>query len=532
MSAFSTLLDAFFEEWWSAHPTEATAAGLHAFDGDLERRDAASLAALAARLRQWLEAFEAARPKDVGERVDRTLVANQLRWRLHLLEVRRQHARDPLLYVQPVLDSLYIMAVREYAPGAERALRAAERMARLPRALEEAKENLTAPARVLTETAILVARRGVALVSQVLPVYLGAAVQDDPRQFEAWDGACRAAEDALLGFARRLEEEALPRATADFASGRETFERQLRWEHALPYGADELAAFGDALVRDTVEELEALAAELGGTHGWQAYARELEDADVAHDLVGAYAEAVAAARAFVLDRGLVTLAPGETLEVTPTPEHLRPLVPYAAYLPPAPFEADQRGLFFVTPSAGGKPARPMASIASTTVHEAYPGHHVQLCRANRAGSVPRRVFWTPIFAEGWALYCEDLMWEQGFLTDPRQRFLQLKDRLWRACRVVADVGLHTAGWSPERAQDLLVGQAGLDADSAAAEVRRYCATPTQPLSYAVGRREIVHLRDRWRAAVGPDTPLREFHDALLAWGTIPPALVGEAMGVA
>ncbi|HET9986090.1 MAG TPA: DUF885 domain-containing protein [Longimicrobiales bacterium] len=531
MSAFSTLLDEFFEEWWSAHPTQATAVGLHDFDGDLERRDAASLAALAGRLREWLEAFEAAEPADVGERVDRTLVADQLRWRLHLLEQRRQHTRDPLLYIQPVLDSLYIMAVREYAPGAVRALRAAERMARLPRALDEARQNLTAPARVLTETAVLVARSGVALVSQVLPVYLGAAVQDDLRQFEEWDAACRAAEDALLGFARWLEEDALPRATPDFAAGRDTFERQLRWEHALPYGADEIAAFGDELVRDTVAELEELAVGLGGTHGWLAYARELEDADVAHDLVGAYAAAVDAARAFVLERDLVTLPPGEVLEVTPTPEHLRPLVPYAAYLPPAPYEPDQRGLFFVTPSGGGKPARPMASIASTTVHEAYPGHHVQLCRANRAGSAPRRVFWTPVFAEGWALYCEDLMWEEGFLTDPRQRFLQLKDRLWRACRVVADVGLHTAGWNPERAQDLLVGQAGLDPASAEAEVRRYCATPTQPLSYAVGRREILRLRERWRARAGEAAPLREFHDALLSWGTIPPALVAEAMGL-
>ncbi len=185
----------------------------------------------------------------------------------------------------------------------------------------------------------------------------------------------------------------------------------------------------------------------------------------------------------------------------------------------------------MTPAQADSRGRARGAVELTVVHEAYPGHHLQLCWANRAGSVARRVLWSTLFAEGWALYCEDLMWREGFLTEPEQRLLQLKDLLWRACRVVADVALHTGGWEVQRATDYLVTEAGLDASGAAAEVRRYCGTPTQPLSYAVGMREILRLRDRARERAGNAFSLRDFHDRLLSWGTIPPALVARGMGL-
>ena len=121
------------------------------------------------------------------------------------------------------------------------------------------------------------------------------------------------------------------------------------------------------------------------------------------------------------------------------------------------------------------------------------------------------------------------MWEEGYYTDPRVRLLQLKDLLWRACRVIVDVGLHTEGWTPEQAVDYLVHEAGLERSNAEIEVRRYCAEPTQPLSYAVGKREVLSLRDRYRERAGTNFRLRDFHDELLSWGTVPPTLIARAM---
>jgi uncharacterized protein (DUF885 family) len=537
MAELAPLLDEFMAYWWRTHPTLATAVGVHTHDGELDRYDAASLAVRARQSRDYLELFERITPRDTGEALDLELVTNQLRWQLYELTEVGTHQRNPGLYLEAPLSALYLMAVRDYAPAAERALAAAERMAALPAALADARENLTRVAPVFTETAIAMARSGLALFQGLLPLNLGSALEDDLAQFARWESALRGAETALTAFATWLEEEVAPRAPHDFAVGPAAFETRIRYLHGLPYTADELLQYGEALKEETGAALDDVAREIDAGRGWREIAESLkDDHPPASELIAAYAEQMRRARHFVEAHDLVGIPAGESLEVIATPEFLRPLIPYAAYIPPAPFEVDQRGLFFVTlpeePAESALRDHPRDGIPVTALHEAYPGHHLQLTWANRTGSTPRRVFWTSVFAEGWALYCEEMMWEQGFYADPRERLLQLKDLFWRACRVIVDVGLHTRGWSTAEATSYLVQEAGLEPVNAEVEVRRYCAEPTQPMSYAVGKREIMRLRDRWRTNRGPDAPIREFHDHLLAWGTIPPPLVAKGMGLA
>jgi len=142
----------------------------------------------------------------------------------------------------------------------------------------------------------------------------------------------------------------------------------------------------------------------------------------------------------------------------------------------------------------------------------------------------RRVFSNTVYVEGWALYCEELMYEEGFYTDPKVRLLQLKDVLWRAARVVADVGLHCKGMGFEEAVDLLVKEAAIERVNAVAEVKRYTMSPTQPLSYLVGKLAILKLREKRRAEEGSGFSLKAFHDSLLSAGALPMKLVEEAVG--
>jgi uncharacterized protein (DUF885 family) len=151
--------------------------------------------------------------------------------------------------------------------------------------------------------------------------------------------------------------------------------------------------------------------------------------------------------------------------------------------------------------------------------------------ARQAGSEVRRVSWSPVTVEGWALYCEELMAEQGFFASVEERLFQRLHLLWRAIRIVLDVGLHTRGMTPDQAVDLLVDRVAMDRAKARAEVSRYCAWPTYQLCYAVGRREFLHLRDAWRAAAGPAAALRDFHDAALAYGGLPVSLIRWGMGL-
>lgn len=536
MAELAPLLDEFMAYWWRVYPTIATSVGIHAHDAELEHYDADTIAEVVRQSRAYLTAFERITPTSIGEEIDRELVMSQLRWQLYELAEVGTHQRNPALYLEAPLSALYLMAVRDYAPAGERALQATERLIALPGALEEARENLTRVAPVFARTATAMARSGLALFSGLLPLSLGSALEDDLDQFARWENALRGAEKALDDFATWLEEEAVPRATHDFALGRAAYETKVRLLHGLPYGVDELLAYGEELKRETEAALDEVARELDGTRSWREITESLKDDHPPADaLIETYAQEMQRARQFVEGHGLVSIPPGESLEVTATPEFLRPIIPYAAYVRPAPFEVDQRGLFFVTPpdpeDLSSLRDHPRAGIPVTALHEAYPGHHLQLTWANRAAGTPRQVFWTPVFAEGWALYCEELMWEEGFYSSPGERLLQLKDLLWRACRIVVDIGLHTRGWSPEQATEYLVREAGQEPASAESEVRYYCAEPTYPMSYAIGRREIMRLRAKWRARYGPDAPLREFHDHLLSWGTIPPPLVARAMGI-
>jgi uncharacterized protein (DUF885 family) len=534
VSALAALVGDFFAYWWEEHPTQATAAGIHRYDDRLERFDPASLRSRALRLRGFIEAFERARPGSGGEALDRSLMLGNLKWELLELEQVGSHRSNPARYVELILNALYLMAVREYSPAAERARQAAARLRQVPRLLGEARANLTAASPVFVTTGEAVATSGVALIEQLLPERLGQALAD-PEERAAWDDAVAQAGAALAEFADWLRDVLMPAASAGFAIGGEAFHARLRLVHGIEDGPDELYAFGLALKAETEAELATLAGELEPGRPWRDVVEAIKDDHPPSDeLLASYAREMERARAFVQERGLATIPADEALEITETPAYLRPLIPYAAYQPPAPHEAEQKGVFYVTPPPPERAAQVLrdhstAAIPVTALHEAYPGHHLQLTRANRAATEPRRIFWTPVFAEGWALYCEELMWEEGFYTEPRQRLLQLNDLLWRACRVVVDIGLHVRGWSFEQAVEYMVGEAGLERSSAVTEVRRYCADPTQPLSYAAGKREILRLREQYRRSRGAAFTLRDFHDQLLSWGTIPPRLVARAL---
>jgi uncharacterized protein (DUF885 family) len=155
---------------------------------------------------------------------------------------------------------------------------------------------------------------------------------------------------------------------------------------------------------------------------------------------------------------------------------------------------------------------------------------LQIVTGNKLKRKVRRILATPATREGWALYCESLMAEEGFL-EPPQRFFQAHHLLWRALRIIIDVSLHTRGMTWQQASQIMQDELGFEAKLADAEARRYCAYPTYQLCYAVGRREILQLRDDARKARGGKFALPAFHEELLAYGSYPTALARWGMGL-
>ena len=167
--------------------------------------------------------------------------------------------------------------------------------------------------------------------------------------------------------------------------------------------------------------------------------------------------------------------------------------------------------------------RPLYELEALTLHEAVPGHHLQISIANEQTSLPayRRSFYTSAFGEGWGLYSEYLGLEVGFYQDPYSNFGRLTYEMWRACRLVVDTGMHTMGWSRQQAIDYLAGNTALSMHNVTTEVDRYISWPAQALSYKLGEITIKRLRKQAEQQLGDKFDVRTFHDAVLENGSLP-----------
>jgi uncharacterized protein (DUF885 family) len=233
----------------------------------------------------------------------------------------------------------------------------------------------------------------------------------------------------------------------------------------------------------------------------------------------------------VSERDLLTVPAGK-LEVVATPSFMQPLIPFAAYDPPGAFAPGRTGWFYVSvPEEAQLREHSVHELATTALHEGYPGHHVQFLAAQAQSSPVRKVVETSLSLEGWALYCEQMMGEQGFYTRPEETFFQQMHMLWRAVRVVLDVRLQTGGMSVEQAVRYMMEVLDLGRPSAEAEVRRFCCNPGNALCYAVGCHELMRLRDDWRRRAGSSFSLKRFHDEVLSYGGLPVSLMRWGMGL-
>lgn len=530
MSGTGDLYSSYLDTRWYFDPAEATAAGLTVHADRLGDFSAEPMRAHLAALKAIAGAAEQLEVEEQQEEIDRTAFLDEVRITIARFEREKPQVHDPGFWLSHLYTGLHTVLRRRDLAPADRAASLLGRLRRTPDFLQAARDTLREPPQVFLDTASALAEAGPLLLSQAAE-----AIRDaDAGLAEAADDALADAETALSRFGLALRSEL--RAHHDdlsFAIGEEQFNRRLHHEHALQSSAPELYRYGLHLADDVTAEVIALARQLDPSVSWRTVVERLrQEAAPGPDLIGHFRDAVDRARGFLQARGLITLPPG-ALEVQETPAFLRPLMPFAAYLPPGVYGEERVGRFLVTSPLPGEAdcGYSLHEIAATVVHEAWPGHHLQMLTARDLPSEVRRVSWTPVTVEGWALYCEELMAEQGFFASVEERLFQRLHLLWRAVRIVLDVGLHTRGMTPEQAVDMLVDRVAVDRTRARAEVSRYCAWPTYQLCYAVGRREFLELREAWRARAGPAAPLRQFHDTVLAYGGLPVSLIRWGMGL-
>lgn len=525
-SPLDRLTESYFDIRWNLDPVEGSGAGRSSGDARLGSFSDDSIRRHTAALRSLMTAVEEVEVSSLDDEIDRTALLYDIRVAEHRYRREQPHRRDPGLWAGHVLEGLYQLLVARDRDAAALATAAAARLRAIPAFLDEACATLENCPRVLVDAALASVRPGNGLVDEVERTFPPPSPEPEP------GAAAGGARDALARFSAHLSG-LLQSSGPDepWGIGKDALQFRLAHQHAVAASTEELLRYGAALIEEVERELTALAGSLGGGAWPDVLARLREEHVDETDLAAAYTAMMERARSHVGVHGLAAVPDGD-LEVTLTPAYAIPWTPVAAYLPPGPLARDRTGRFFVTPPEdGGVGDHPRGSLASTAVHEGFPGHHVHLLTAHESPRLARRLLFAPITVEGWALYCESLMEETGFYATPEERFFRLVALLWRALRVPVDVGVHTGALTHDAAVGIVRGRLHVPRARAEAEVRRAYAQPAGLLAYAVGRRELLDLRARFQRRAGSAASLRDFHDALFRYGALPTSLARWGLGL-
>ncbi len=520
---FDRTVDRWFRDQLTMRPEYATFFGIHDHDGELASGGRDAVDEEVAFYRRTIDELSAFDPGELSaERaLDRDLAIHQARLGLYWQTEYRPWAGSSGGAAH-IGEALFPLFTRDFAPLPDRLESIASRLDAAPRFLAETRERVTEPVKLWTEIDL----ESTEHMPSFLDTILAAARTEsgDTAIADRLSASVDVVKAALAEHGDWLRSDVLPRAAADWKAGPERFEEMVRLRE-LEANGDEILAVGEELLVSEKAARDALASEIDPTASLSGVADIVKDdhAPTFVESLAEYREAMDRARAFVVENGIATPPEEDHLNVIETPTFIRHLIPFAAYYEPAKFDPRPVGTYIVTPPSSPQMMREhnRASINNTSVHEAYPGHHLQLSAAITNPSLVRLFSGAPEFSEGWAFYCERMMKERGFDDTPKGWYIVHTDAIWRSTRIILDVQLHRGIIGFDDAVERLVAETGFERPAALAEVKRYTSTPTYQLSYLFGRHMIEKLKGEVQAREGTGFDVRRFHDTLIYGGTMP-----------
>ena len=553
---FESLGKQYLREAPELSPVDATALGDHRFDDRIDDVSAAgwqARLALDERLLAALAAIDRSRLSRPNQ-VDALLLQHELeydRWKIQTMEDWR---RNPLIYTRLAGDSVYNLLAREFAPAPERMKSLGKRLDELPRFLTQVREVLQ-PAlvpKIHAETAV---KQNTGLISML--------DGEVARQIDLLPAADQEATKASMARARSalsqhqiwLEKRLLPEARGDFRLGQKLYDQKLSYALFSPLSRQEIRARAEAEIAATHDEMYAIARGLlKGKRNAPPVPEKPSAAQKQRAILAALDLANAqrperdgvldAARAslvettnFVREKNIVSL-PDEPLEIIAMPE-FKQGVALAYCDSPGPLEAGQKTFYAVSPiPASWTRAQTDSflreynsrSVQNLTIHEAMPGHYLQLAHANKYPSTLRAVLGSGPFVEGWAVYAEKVMSDEGYLGgDPLMKLVQLKWYLRTIVNALLDQAVHVDGINRAAAMKLMTESAFQEEREAAGKWTRAQLTSAQLPVYFVGAQEHMALRAEAEQRAGGSFNLREYHDKVLSYGSPPVRFVRELM---
>ena len=533
--AWPALVNEWIESDFKANPDSAASQGRHEYDGLFSDWSAAGLAAEAKRLQDWQARVKAVDTSKLteAEKFEREYLLSQIDGTLFWLVTADWPHRNPTYYYMD--PGLYLD--RPYADLATRMKAYTLWASNLPRAAAQIKDNLKGP---LPRAFIDIGMHtfgplGDFLKTDVVKVF---ASVDDPALQAEFTRQNAAAAAALADLQKHLES---LRATQveDFAMGAELFAGMLKTNELVDTPLAELEAMGRAdLDRNKAALIEACKAYAPGRTVTQCVAKMDASKPAGGDAVAHATEQLKELKQFVIDKQIVSIpGEGEEAKVKQSP-------PYnsqnSAYIDiPGPYEKAMPSFYNVSaPDPTWSKAKQLdyipgkAGLLFTSVHEVWPGHFLQFLHSNRSKSMLGKLYVGYAFAEGWAHYAEELMWEEGLNNgDPETHIGQLTNATWRDVRFLSAIGLHTKGMTLAESRRMFIEDAYKDAGTAEQQAARGAYDPAY-LNYTMGKLMIRKLRADWcgkRTGADDKACWRQFHDAFLSYGGPPIPLVRAAM---
>ena len=541
--SFHQLVDAYFEDYFKANPSQATVTGFHQYDNQLEDFSLAAHQRNRRRLLEYQAAFQAINPRTLSQldRDDREIMIATIHSALLEEDRVQMWRKNPDSYSGAVTSSIFSLIKRNFAPPDECLRSVIAREKQIPRALMQARAVLLNPPKIYTDIAIEQMPGNIDFFQDTLP----AAFTDvkDTNLVTEFIRVNEAAMSELKSYQEWLRKDLLPRSHGTFAIGAENYRLKLLYDEMVDTPLPRLLEIGYAQLHKDQQAFADTARRIDPNKKPEDVLKELEkDHPTADKLLASAQQQLDGLRQFLIDKKIITVPGGDQAKVVETPSFARATT-FASMDTPGPYETKATEAYYnITLPDPSWPKDKQEEyldgynfplLSNVSVHEVWPGHYTQFLWVRNLPDLSkvRKLTAAGSNAEGWAHYSEEMVLDEGlYNNDPRYRLAQLVDALLRDCRYIVGIRMHTQGMTMAEAREFFVKEGHQVPVVGEMETKRGTGDPTY-LMYTLGKLEIMKLRDDYKRKMGAQFSLQDFHDRFIKAGSPPVKIVRrELMG--
>jgi len=516
---FKQLVREYFNSFVKKFPEYGSFLGLHKYDGKWSDDSLKMYLDNIKFFKEYLKNFKKIKSEKLTEKekLDRKIIIQNLKITIFYLEKLRMWESDPDI-TEGIGSTLFILLNRERA-SLFKIIKAINRaLENIPSLFEQTKTRILKPYKLWTEIAIESCQGLNLFLEDLKSLRIKKSFKE--KFLKNINIAIKATENYMEFLKRQI----LPKTIDKYVIEKENFKKLIKFRE-LGLDLAEILKIGERTLKANKEELRKIAEEINPKLTVKQVKEKINKEHLKdfREILKQYKRIVAKAKKFILVHNLMKIPKNEKILIKETPSFLVHITPFAAYFAPPKFAKEKVGIYIITPARQKRllEKHNYASIFNTSVHESYPGHHLQFVIAFKNPSLVRTLSQATELIEGWAHYCEEYMRDVGFNNTNKIRFIQTLDEVWRAARVIIDIKLHSGEMSFQEAVNFLIKEVDMEKENAITEVKRYTKSPSYQLSYLIGKYLIKKLKREIQEKMGEKYSDRFFHEIILNAGSIP-----------